>query len=376
MYMIIIRHIQKDLEEALFKGKIVVLYGARQVGKTTLVQKILEKYKNDSLYLNCDEPDVREALTNKTSTELKSFIGSSRLVVIDEAQRIKNIGLTLKLFADNFPVTQIIATGSSSFELSGKISEPLTGRKIEFFLYPFSIEELEQIYSHLEMDRLLEDRLIFGMYPGVIFAGPDREKRVRELATSYSYKDVLAYQDIRNPELLEKLLQALALQIGSEVSYTELAQLLGVNKVTIANYIRILEQAYIVIQVGPFSRNIRNELKKKRKIYFVDLGLRNALINNLNPVSLRQDVGALWENFMVIERVKRNNNLGITANIYFWRTTAGKEIDYVEDSGGILSGYEFKWKKHNFTVPKEFLSAYSGSTVKLITRHNYLEFLV
>ncbi|MHB9011207.1 MAG: ATP-binding protein [Ignavibacteriaceae bacterium] len=331
---------------------------------------------NDSLYLNCDEPDVREALTNKTSTELKSFIGSSRLVVIDEAQRIKNIGLTLKLFADNFPVTQIIATGSSSFELSGKISEPLTGRKIEFFLYPFSIEELEQIYSHLEMDRLLEDRLIFGMYPGVIFAGPDREKRVRELATSYSYKDVLAYQDIRNPELLEKLLQALALQIGSEVSYTELALLLGVNKVTIANYIRILEQAYIVIQVGPFSRNIRNELKKKRKIYFVDLGLRNALINNLNPVSLRQDVGALWENFMVIERLKRNNNLGITTNIYFWRTTAGKEIDYVEDSGGRLSGYEFKWKKNNFTVPKEFLSAYSESTVKLITRHNYLEFLV
>ena len=374
--MIIIRHIQKDLEEALFKSKIVALYGARQVGKTTLVQKILEKYKNDSLYLNCDEPDVREALTNKTSTELKSFIGSSRLVVIDEAQRIKNIGLTLKLFADNFPVTQIIAIGSSSFELSGKISEPLTGRKIEFFLYPFSIEELEQIYSHLEMDRLLEDRLIFGMYPGVIFAGPDREKRVRELATSYSYKDVLAYQDIRNPELLEKLLQALALQIGSEVSYTELAQLLGVNKVTIANYIRILEQAYIVIQVGPFSRNIRNELKKKRKIYFVDLGLRNALINNLNPVSLRQDVGALWENFMVIERLKRNNNLGITANIYFWRTTAGKEIDYVEDMGGRLSGYEFKWKKHNFTVPKEFLNAYSGSTVKLITRHNYLKFLI
>ncbi len=374
--MIITRHIQKNLEEALFKGKIVVLYGARQVGKTTLVKKIIEKYENDSLYLNCDEPDIREALTNKTSTELKSFIGSRRLVVIDEAQRIKNIGLTLKLFADNFPDTQIIATGSSSFELSGKISEPLTGRKIEFFLYTFSIEELGQIYSHLELDRLLEERLIYGMYPGVIFAGPDREKLVRELATSYSYRDVLAYQDIRNPDLLEKLLQALALQIGSEVSYTELAQLLGVNKVTVANYIRILEQAYIIFQVGPFSRNIRNELKKKRKIYFYDLGLRNALINNLNPVFLRQDVGALWENFMVTERVKRNNNLGITANIYFWRTTSGKEIDYVEDSGGRLSGYEFKWQKTNFTVPREFLSAYSESTVKLINRNNYLEFLI
>ncbi|MFA5886355.1 MAG: ATP-binding protein [Patescibacteria group bacterium] len=374
--MIIVRRIQKDLEKALFKGKIVVLYGARQVGKTTLVKKIIEKYGNDSLYLNCDEIDIREALTDKTSTELKSFIGSRRLVVIDEAQRVKNIGLTLKLISDNFPKIQMIATGSSSFELSGKIAEPLTGRKIEFFLYPFAVEELAQLYSPLEINRLLEERLVFGMYPGVVFAGPDREKRVRELATSYSYKDVLAYQDIRNPELLEKLLQALALQIGSEVSYAELAQLLGVNKVTVENYIRILEQAYIICRVGPFSRNIRNELKKKRKIYFYDLGLRNALINNLNPVSLRQDVGSLWENFMVIERVKRNNNLGIFANIYFWRTTSGKEIDYLEDSGGVLSGYEFKWQKNNFSVPKEFLNAYSGSTVKLINRNNYLEFLV
>lgn len=374
--MIIIRRIQKDLEEALFKGKIVVLYGARQVGKTTLVKKIIEKHENESLYLNCDEPDIRNALTGKTSTELKSFIGSRRLVVIDEAQRVKNIGLTLKLIIDNFPEIQVIATGSSSFELSGKISEPLTGRKIEFFLYPFSIEELSQIYSPLEIDRLLEERLVFGMYPGVVFAGPDREKRVRELATSYSYKDVLAYQDIRNPELLEKLLQALALQVGRDVSYTELAQLLGVNKVTVENYIRILEQAYIIFRVGPFSRNIRNELKKKRKIYFYDLGLRNALINNLNPVSLRQDIGDLWENFMVVERVKRNNNFGISANIYFWRTTDGKEIDYIEDSGGVLSGYEFKWQKNSFSVPKEFLNAYSGSTVKLVNRNNYFEFLI
>ena len=373
--MLITRSIQNDVEGALFKGKIVVLYGARQVGKTTLVKKILEKYENDSFYLNCDEPDIREALTDKTSTELKSFIGSRRLVVLDEAQRVKNIGLTLKLIADNFPQTQVIATGSSSFELSGKIAEPLTGRKIEFFLYPLSVGELLQACSPLEMDRLLEERLVFGMYPGVVFAGPGREKQVRELATSYSYKDVLAYQDIRNPELLEKLLQALSLQVGNEVSYTELAQLLGVNKVTVENYIRILEQAYIIFRVGPFSRNIRNELKKKRKIYFYDLGLRNALINNLNPVSLRQDIGALWENFMVSERVKRNNNLGVSANIYFWRTTGGKEIDSIEDSGGVLSGYEFKWQKGNFFVPKEFLNAYPQSSVKLINRNNYLDFL-
>jgi predicted AAA+ superfamily ATPase len=372
--MSVTRRIQKDVEGALFQGKIVVIYGARQVGKTTMVKKIMENH-TDSLYLNCDEPDIRNALMDKTSTELKSFIGSRKLVVIDEAQRVKNIGLTLKLIADTFPEIQIIATGSSSFELSGKISEPLTGRKTEFFLYPFSVDELFQIYSPLEINRLLEERLVFGMYPAVVFAGSDREKQVRELATSYSYKDVLTYQDIRNPELLEKLLQALALQVGSEVSYTELAQVVGANKVTVENYIRILEQAYIIFRVGPFSRNIRNELKKKRKIYFYDLGLRNALINNLNPISLRQDVGALWENFMMSERMKRNNNLGISANTYFWRTSNGKEIDYIEDSGGALSGYEFKWQKNSFTKPKAFLTAYPESTITLVNRENYLDFL-
>jgi uncharacterized protein len=374
--MIIKRIIKNNLEEALFKGKIVVLYGARQVGKTTLVKEIIEKHKNDSVYLNCDEPDIRNALTDKTSTELKSFIGKHKLVVIDEAQRVKNIGLTLKLIADNFKSVQIIATGSSSFELSGKISEALTGRKIEFFLCPFSLKELSQIYSNLEISRILEERLIFGMYPGIIFAGPDREKQVRELATSYSYKDILSYQDIRNPELLEKLLQALALQIGNEVSYNELAQLLAVNKVTIESYIRILEQAYIIFRLRPFSRNIRNELKKKRKIYFYDLGLRNALINNLNPVFLRQDIGALWENFLITERLKRNNNLGFSANTFYWRTTNGKEIDYLEDAGGKLSGYEFKWSKNKFSAPKEFLNAYPGSSIKLINKNNYLDWLL
>jgi uncharacterized protein len=374
--MIITRTIQKDLEKALFKGKIVILYGARQVGKTTLVKQIIEKHENDSVYLNCDEPDIRNALTDKTSTELKAFVGPRRLVVIDEAQRVKNISLTLKLMADNFPETQVIATGSSSFELSGKVSEPLTGRKIEFFLYPFSVKELSQKYSQLETDRLLPDLLVFGSYPGVIFSGPDREKLACELATSYSYKDILAYQDIRNPELLEKLLQALALQIGSEVSYAELAQLLGVNKVTIENYVRILEKAYIIFRVGPFSRNIRNELKKKRKIYFYDLGLRNALINNFNPVALRQDVGSMWENFLICERIKRNHNSGMAANIYFWRTTDGKEIDYVEDAGGVLSGYEFKWQKSNFSAPRNFLETYPSSSVKLVNRYNYFEFIV
>lgn len=370
------REIQDILQKSLFRGRVVILYGARQVGKTTLVKNVMTEYREDALYLNCDEIDVRQALTDKTSTELKAFIGDKRLVVIDEAQRVKNIGLTLKLLIDNFPNTQIIATGSSSFELSGKIKEPLTGRKTEFFLFPFSIKELTQVRSPLEIKRSLEDLLIFGSYPGVFLASNEREKIVRELATSYSYKDVLVYQDIRNPELLEKLLQALALQIGSEVSYSKLAQLLGVNKITIENYVRVLEQAYIIFRVGPFSRNIRNELKKKRKIYFYDVGLRNALINNFNPLSLRQDVGALWENFLVIERMKKNNNLEIINNIYFWRTTTGKEIDYIEEADGVLTGYEFKWNKKTFIAPKEFLENYENSKVNLVNKDNFLDFIL
>jgi len=374
--MYIKRIIQSSIKKSLFKGKVIIIYGARQVGKTTLVKEIMADSDKESIYLNCDEPDVRAALTNKSSTELKSFIGNAPLIVIDEAQRVLNIGLTLKLLIDNFPDSQIIATGSSSFELSNKIKEPLTGRKIEFCLYPLSIQELTQLYNEIEINRLLAERMVFGMYPGVIFAPDNKEQILRELATSYSYKDVLAFQDMRKPEILEKLLQALALQIGNEVSYLELAQLLGVSKETVENYIDILEKAYIIFKVGPFSRNLRNELKRKRKIYFYDLGLRNALINNLNPLELRQDVGALWENFLVLERMKHNNNLANFANIYFWRTMGGQELDYIEDIAGQLFAYEFKWSKNKFNAPKDFLKAYPDSTIKLINRDNYFDFLV
>jgi predicted AAA+ superfamily ATPase len=373
--MSVTRSIQKRVEEALFKGKIVVVYGARQVGKTTLVKQILENHPAKSLYINCDERDVRDALTDKTSTELRAFLGDRALVVIDEAQRVKNIGMTLRLLADNYPDMQVIAAGSSSFELSNSIAEPLTGRKKEFFLHAFSLEELSQIYNSLEIDRLLEDRLVYGMYPAVVINPSERESIIRELASSYSYKDVLAYQDIRNPELLEKILQALALQIGNEVSYLELAQAVGANKATVESYIRILEQAYIIFRLSPFSRNARNELKRKRKIYFYDLGIRNALINNLNPVNIRPDVGALWENFMIVERMKRNHNRGISANAYFWRTTDGQEIDYVEESAGKLCAYEFKWRKKKASVPKSFALGYPKSEFSVLHRENYREFL-
>ncbi|MBU3942958.1 ATP-binding protein, partial [Patescibacteria group bacterium] len=285
------RTIQKNIEKNLFKGKIIIIYGSRQVGKTTLVKEILKKYPKNSEYFNCDEPDIRQALTDKTSTEIKSFLGNKKIIVLDEAQRVKNIGLSLKLIIDNFSDIQIIATGSSSFDLSNKIKEPLTGRKIEFYLYPISVKELKSVYSALEINRLMEERMIFGMYPDIILNREDKEQRLKELSFSYLYKDALAYQNIKNPEVLEKLLQALALQISNEVSYNELAETVGVDKNTIANHIQILEKAFVIFRLRPFSRNLRNELKKMRKIYFYDTGVRNALINNFNPVNLRQDKG-------------------------------------------------------------------------------------
>lgn len=371
---IIPRQIQKSFENSLFQGKVVILYGARQVGKTTLVREIQKKYADEAIYFNCDEPDIRQALTDKTSTELKEFLGNKKLVILDEAQRIKNIGLTLKLLIDSYPQMQIIATGSSSFDLSNKIAEPLTGRKFEFHLYPLSLEELKSIYSDLEIDRLLEQRMIFGMYPEIVNAQGDAGARLKELATSYLYKDILQFQNIKNNEAIEKLLQALALQIGNEVSYNELAQMTGIDKNTVSSYIHILEKAFIIFRLGPFSRNLRNELKKLRKIYFYDTGIRNVLINNLNPLDLRQDKGALWENFMISERQKFNNNHDKSPNAYFWRTLQGQEIDYIEDAGGKISAYEFKWQKEKFRQPRAFAEAYKSEVV-LINKGNYKVFL-
>ncbi|MDD4271984.1 MAG: ATP-binding protein [Patescibacteria group bacterium] len=373
--MTVKRTIQAKIEKDLFKGKIAIIYGARQVGKTTLAKEIQKKYPNDSLYLNCDEPDIRDALTNKTSTELKSFLGNKKLIIIDEAQRVENIGLTLKLLADNFSEMQILATGSSSFDLSNKIAEPLTGRKNEYYLFPFSLEELKSIYSTMEIDRILERRIVFGMYPEIVQGGDKPEQNLKSLALSYTYKDILQYQYIKNPEILEKLLRALALQIGNEVSYNELSEMVGIDKNTVAGYIQLLEKAFIIFRLGPFSRNLRNELKKLRKIYFYDTGIRNALINNLNPLELRQDVGALWENFIISERIKYNQNNFLDKNIYFWRTTQGQEIDYIEDGGGKVAGFEMKWQKDKFKKPKVFLEAYAGSDVELINKNSYKKFI-
>jgi len=370
------RNIQNRIEASLFKGKAIIIYGARQVGKTTLIREIQKKYsETDSLYINCDEPDLRASLTEVTSTALKELIGRRKIVFIDEAQRVKNIGITLKLFVDNFPDRQVVATGSSSLDLSNEIVEPLTGRKYEFQLFPFALAELSQKYSKLEINRLLEKRIIYGMYPEIVEKPDEAEGLLKSVAASYLYKDLLQYQSLKRPELLEKLLTALALQIGSEVSYTELANLLGVNKETVANYIQLLEKAFVIYRLSPFSRNLRSELTKLRKIYFYDTGIRNALINNLNPPQFRQDIGPLWENFMLSERLKSNFNNGLAVNTYFWRTHQQQEIDYLEERGGVLTGFEFKWKGGKRRAPKIFLETYAGSRVEFIDSRNYQNFV-
>ena len=375
MLQIIHRAIQAQIENSLFSGKIIVIYGARQVGKTTLVKEIQKKFPADSSYLNCDEPDVRSALTDKTSTELKNFFGDKKLVILDEAQRVSNIGLTLKLIADTYPNLQVIATGSSSFDLSNKIIEPLTGRKIEFFLYPISLEELSQTHSSLEIQRLLPIRMVYGMYPEVALGENHEETQLKEIARSYVYKDILRFDALRNADAIDTLLKALALQIGNEVSYSELASLAGINKNTVQRYMRILEQAFIIFRLNPYAKNARNELKKMRKVYFFDTGVRNALINNLNPLELRQDAGALFENFMISERIKFLRNNGKSPSSYFWRTHHGAEVDYVEEGENTLTGYEFKWNKKTFRPPKRFAELYPGSPASLINRDNFHSFI-
>lgn len=369
------RDIQDLVTAKLFKGRAIIIYGARQVGKTTLIKKIQYECSVSSKYLNCDEPDIRESFSNKTSTELKELIGNNKLVLIDEAQRVRDIGISLKLIIDNYPEIQIIATGSSSFELSNIIGEPLTGRKHEFQLYPFSLRELLQINTETEIDRLLETRIIKGMYPDVVVNRDESEDILKDIAESYLYRDVLQFQNIRNPEVLNKLLQALALQIGNEVSYNELANKLQIDKNTISNYINILEKAFIIFRLNPFSKNLRNELKKLRKIYFVDTGIRNALIKNLNPLGLRQDTGSLWENFLISERIKSINNEGNSKNLFFWRTHQQQEIDLIEEEGGRIEGYELKMNLKKNIIPKIFRDNYPGVKVSVINRSNYRDFL-
>ncbi len=375
--MMIKRTITNIITKRLNKGKAIIILGARQTGKTTLIKSLFGELDNEVLFLNCDEPHVRTSLTNVSSSFLKQLIGNAKYILIDEAQRIKNIGITLKLITDELSEKQLIVTGSSSFDLVNEINEPLTGRKFEYFLFPVSWSELVEYRGMIQTMGELERRLVFGNYPDVINNPGNEIEILNNLTSSYLYKDLLSYKGIRKPDLLEKLLTALAFQVGNEVSYNEISNMLQVDKETISDYIYLLEQAFIVFKLSPFSRNLRNELTKKRKIYFYDNGIRNALISNYNPVELRQDIGQLWENFLISERFKINHYQFRYVNNYFWRTHQQQEIDYIEEYGGKLHAYEFKWKTgKKYRFPKTFLNTYPDSETKIITTENYFDFIL
>jgi predicted AAA+ superfamily ATPase len=369
------RTITSLIESKIGTGKAIMIIGPRQVGKTTLILSQL-KGKNYTFF-NGDDPSVRTSLDTPNTKEIEQLIAGKKIVFIDEAQRIKNIGLTLKIITDQFKDVQLWISGSSSFDLFNELNEPLTGRKWEYELFPVSWEEYENHLGYLQAKQSLNNRLVYGMYPEVINAKAGSEREVlRNLVNSYLYKDILSHGDIRKPEILEKLVQGLALQIGSEVNYNELSQLVSISKDTIQRYIEILEKGYILFRLRSFNKNVRNEIKRGRKIYFYDNGIRNAIIGEFSNPKLRSDVGMLWENFLISERVKQNSYKMTFAKPYFWRTRQQQEIDYIEQQGLRMSAYEFKWNpraKSKFS--KTFLKAYDAET-KIINQDNFRDFVI
>lgn len=351
--------------------------GARQVGKSTLLKEIAKNSQENVLTLDCDEPDVRHSLADVNSKELKMLLGNSRIVLIDEAQRISGIGITLKLITDNFPDKQLLVTGSSSLDLHNFLEEPLTGRKFEYNLFPLSTSEILNAQGLIAVKQTLESRLIYGSYPDIINNPEDARIALTSLASSYLYKDLLEDDKVRRPVLLEKILVALALQVGSEVSYNELAQTVGSDSKTVEKYVDLLEKCFVVFRLNALSRNVRKELKKSKKIFFVDNGVRNAILQNFAPLSLRNDKGALWENFIISERRKLNHYRGNFCKMYFWRTTDRQEIDYVEEQDGKFRVFEMKAnpKRGNTSLPNIFMSSYDVSESTIVTPDNYLECL-
>jgi predicted AAA+ superfamily ATPase len=369
------RLLEPIIEQRLGSGKAIVILGPRQTGKTTLLNKICQE-KGLFLYLTCDDPEVRVQLENANEQRLRQIIGDHHTIFIDEAQRVKNIGLTLKLIIDRIPGIQLLVSGSSFLELTSEINEPLTGRKWEYMLLPISWKELVKHLGFLDARKQLETRLIYGLYPEVVNELGQETEILRQLASSYLYKDLLSYVGIRKPDLIEKLLVALALQLGHEVSYNELSQLLQVDRQTIMQYIDLLEKAFIVHRLQPFSRNLRNEISSSRKIYFYDNGIRNAILANFQPLALRQDTGALWENFLINERLKYLEYDRVAANRYFWRTYEQQEIDYLEERDGRFFAFEFKWNPSaKWRAPKSFLSAYPEAVTQVIHRDNFEAFI-
>lgn len=364
------------LKKIIQPGKVIVIYGPRRVGKTTLIKKFLEN-QSEYLFVSGEDIYVREYLSSSAVQKIKGFIGKKSLLVIDEAQSIDNIGLNLKLIVDHMPEVKIIATGSSTFDLAKHVGEPLTGRKKILNLYPLAQLELNVIEALHQTQALLEERLIFGSYPEVILHSAIEDKReyLREVVSSYLYKDILRFDLVQKSKKLHDLLALLAFQIGKEVSIAELATQLGINRLTVEKYLDLLEQVFVLINIRGFNRNLRSEITKTSRYYFYDVGIRNALINNFNPLSLRNDVGALFENYLVVERLKKQNYLVQPSNNYFWRTYDQKEIDWVEEREGSLFGYEFKWSPQNVKAPKLWSETYKESKFECIHKENYLSFI-
>jgi len=371
------RDLQAVISSYLFKNKTIIVYGARQVGKTTMIQEMIAGLNRPSLFLNGDDADIRELFSNLSSSKLIPVFAGYDIVVLDEAQRIPDSGLVLKIIHDNFRKVQLIATGSSALEIDSKIKEPMTGRKYEFFLHPLSFNEMSVHHGFLTEKRALEHRLIYGFYPDVV-TNPGGEKKIlTTLASDYLYKDILSLGQIKKPLLLEKILKALAMQIGNEVSYHELAQLLDSDKGTIEKYIDLLEKTYIIFRLNGLNKNVRNEIKKGKKIYFCDNGIRNAILGNFQPINSRIDTGALWENFLISERQKLLSKNETDAKFYFWRTTQQQEIDYIEEQNGHYYAYEFKWNPlKQFRLSKTFQEGYPGSEFKVISPDNMHEFVI
>lgn len=366
----------KEIEKEFFQQKAIVILGARQVGKSTLIRELLNG-KENVLWLDAENPDVHSIFANATSTRLKLFFEKNEFVVIDEAQKIDNIGSKLKLITDHIPKVQVIATGSSAFELRNKLNEPLTGRKFEHKLYPLSFAEMKQENGLLEEIRMLPHRLVFGYYPAVVTAAANEIKILSLLSDSYLYKDILMLSGVRKPEKMLDLLKVLAWQIGNEVNYSEIGKLIGLKNETVEEYINLLEQSFVVYRLNSYHTNKRTELKKGKKIYFTDLGIRNAIINDFSPFEIRKDIGNVFENFVVNELIKKAAYQGTYEKFYFWRTTEQQEIDLIIEKNGVLKAIEIKWNPNvKAKISKTFTNQYSNSSFEVINSENFWEFLV
>ena len=375
--MYIVQKQLENLKKLIQPGKVVVIYGARRTGKTTLINEFLKGASGENLLVSGEDITVSSYLSSQSIEKLAAFVGQATLLIIDEAQKIPNIGINLKLIVDHIPGVRVVVSGSSSFDLARSTGEPLTGRKYTLRLYPLAQMEICQIEKIHQTDANLEGRLIYGSYPEVVLMRDNtgRQKYLQEIVSSYLYKDILELDGIRHSGKIIRLLQLLAFQIGKEVSYSELGGALSMSKNTVERYLELLEKAFVLQKLSGFSRNLRNEIKKNSRYYFLDNGVRNALINNFNPLEQRNDAGELWENYLVLERMKKQEYLNVAANNYFWRTHTQQEIDFVEEREGRLFAYEIKWSKTKSSPPALWRKTYPDSSFASVHRENYLDFI-